>query len=287
MKEYFWPLLAGLVLASIALSGGAKNYQNNSQNNSQNGSQNNTNGQPTISTDTSGGLYNTGSSGSISVAGNRIQMSWSYYGTAADQEYIQLDADPQNSAPINITGYSLVSTSTNNRITIPQSVQLYFTKAQNAAEDVWLFPGERAYIITGRSPLANGFRVNKCSNYLTQDNAFTPPLYASCTPPRDEDISSIPRTNNNNNCFDLINTLSTCQRYTGSLGNNYSYECQQFVSKINYDTCLDKHKNDSDFWAAKTWYVYLRRDNRLWQDRHENVLLQDRDGKTIARISKQ
>jgi hypothetical protein len=216
----------------------------------------------------------------------KISIQWGSITTNPDQEYMEIDANSSNAGPINITGWKLMSTSTGQTIIIPQSTGLYQSNTSNYNENVILSPGERVYLISGRSSIYYGFHANICSGYLNQFNTFTPGLYTSCPAARDENLTSIPRTANNNNCFDLIDSIGSCQTYTQSLNNSYSSQCQQFIeTKLNYQSCVDTHKNDSNFYSPKVWYVYLNRDQSIWQPRRDTVILYDQSGKEVYRIT--
>ena len=219
-----------------------------------------------------------------SVYKGKISM---YVNTSSDAstEYVDIYADSTNKEPINITGWKLLSTSTNQTTYIPQSTYLYFSGQINTEQDVLLGPGEHAYIITGRSPIGHGFKVNKCSGYISQYQSFYPGVWTNCPAPRDEDQSSIPNRVVNDNCFDLINSLSSC-RVPEPLSKAYSYECQAFLTeKINYPYCISHHKNDKDFWGT-TWYVYLKRSEPLWKYRRDVVILYDKVGKPVTQVVK-
>ncbi len=203
----------------------------------------------------------------------------------ATTEYVDIYADFDNKEPINITGWKLLSTSTNQSINIPQSTSLYFTGQQNSEQDVYLAPGEHAYIITGRSPIGYGFKVNKCSGYISQYQSFYPGVWTNCPAPRDEDQSSIPNRVINDDCFDMINSLSSC-RVPDQLSQKYSYECQAFLTeKINYPYCISHHKSDKDFWG-NVWYVYLKRSEPLWKYRRDVIILYDKAGKPVTQVVK-
>lgn len=217
----------------------------------------------------------------------QITTSWGNYGVNdPNQEYIEIDANYNNSQPIKINGWQLVSNTSGTRIIIPQSTNLYFANSNNSDEDVWLWPGEKAYIISGRSPIGYGIHANICSGYLSQFNTFTPNLYTQCPLAHEEDLSSIPRSPVNNNCFDLIDSYPMCTVRTQALDNTYSYQCQNFVStKLNYQSCVDTHKNDANFYSPKTWYIYLKHDSLIWQTKREAVTLYDSAGKKVYSIT--
>ncbi len=219
-----------------------------------------------------------------SVYKGKINM-FVYSSSDASTEYVDIYADYANTEPINITGWKLLSTSTNQSVVIPQSTLLYFSGQTNTEQDVYLAAGEHAYIVTGRSPIGYGFKVNKCSGYLSQYTNFYPGVWTNCPAPRDEDQSSIPKRIVNDNCFDLINSLGSC-RVPEQLSNSYSWECQAFLTeKINYPYCISHHKSDKDFWG-KNWYVYLKRSEPLWRYRKDTMILYDKVGKPVTQVTR-
>jgi hypothetical protein len=302
MKDFATPLLILLAIIGIALFGGVKNGQlipSQAQNQSQNQIPSTNERQMTpdeIAYQVQNTQYQVDQlkqkvdaekeAKLASEYKGKITMTWGW-GTSADQEYIELDANYSNTIPIKITGWQLVSSSTGQRITMPQSTNLYFANSKNTDEDVWLAPGEKAYIITGKSPINSGLHSNICSGYLSQFVYFTPGLYTSCPAPRNENLSSIPRSPNNDNCFDLIESFPSCSIRTQVMDNSYSPECQTFIyTKLNYQSCVDTHKNDKDFYSPKTWYVYLKRTDTIWKTRREEVSLYDSVGKKVYTITR-
>lgn len=216
---------------------------------------------------------------------NQVTLSGGY-GSSADTEYLTIQANSNNQERIKITGWTLTSTTTNNTINIPKSTTLYFSNSINSEEDIYLYPGETAYIITGKSPIGYGFKTNKCSGYLTQYNSFTPYLYTNCPHPSKEDLSSIPNRVSNEECFDLINSYPTCRIQETPLSNKYTSECQDFIyKKINYPNCINVHKNDKDFWG-KEYRIYLKRNDKLWRNGRETIIIYDEFNKPVGKIFK-
>ncbi len=183
--------------------------------------------------------------------------------------------------PINVTGWTIKSLSSGQSVKIPKGTYLFFTGTVNSEEDIYLNSGETLQLITGISPNGASFKLNKCSGYLSQFQTFTPYLYTSCPLPRNEDLSSIPKTVKNDACFDYIESFPGCRIQTQNVPANWSYECTNFIyNKINYPSCINTHKNDKDFYG-KEWRVYLKRSERIWKDRREEIVLYDTTGKIV------
>jgi hypothetical protein len=209
-----------------------------------------------------------------------VSLQYVNRGSDASSEYLVIKVI-NKTQPINITGWTLVSTSTGTRITIPKSTYLYFAGGQNAEQDVYVENGDTIYLTTGNSPIGSGFKVNKCSGYLTQFQIFNPGVNTNCPLPHDENLSSIPRSPVNDACLDYIQNFPQCRIQTETLPLNWGYECTNFIyTKITYPSCVDTHKNDSNFYQHE-WRIYLKRSERIWKNYRENITLYDNNGKVV------
>lgn len=202
-----------------------------------------------------------------------------------NQEYILIRTNSLATTSVPITGWKLKSLASGVSVTIPQASYLYFTGSVNSEQDIYLGTNETVYLLTGNSPNGASFKVNKCSGYLNQFQNFNPYLGGACPAPRNEDLSSIPRTVNNDACFNYIDSMSSCRIQNDPLPPGYakwSTECLDFIyKKVSYPSCIDTHKGDKDFYQPE-WRVYLKRSEKLWKDTREDVVLYDQYGKIVA-----
>ncbi len=199
----------------------------------------------------------------------------------SDREYISIIVEDNATTTIPVTGWVLKSLSTGIQVSIPKGTYLYFLRMVNVEDNIILTGGDKLYLITGMSPIGLSFLINKCTGYLGQFQNFVPYLSSNCPLPKNEDLSSIPRLVINDKCFDYIDYMSRCRVPTDPLPVNWSAECKNFITnKINYSSCIDTHKSDKDFYM-KEWMVYLKRNERLWKDRRETVVLYDNEGKIV------
>ncbi len=209
-----------------------------------------------------------------------VDLSFVSRSNDAKQEYVQIRVN-SSKQPINVTGWTLKSKSSGATVKIPKGTYLFFTGTPNSEEDIYLNSGDVLYLVTGISPNGASFKVNKCSGYLSQFQTFTPYLSTYCPQPRNEDLSSIPKTVNNDACLDYIDYFPSCRIQTETLPANWSYECTSFIyNKINYPSCVSTHKNDKDFYLNE-WRVYLKRSEKIWKDRREEIILYDSNGKIV------
>ena len=210
-----------------------------------------------------------------------ITLSYINRSTNPSQEYVTIKMVGNATGTVPVTGWVLKSLNTKNQTTIPKASYLFFAGTMNTEDNIFLIGGDTLYLITGISPNGSSFRANKCSGYLGQFQTFVPYLNSNCPAPRDEDLSSIPKTTANDRCFDYIDSMQTCKIQTETPPQYLGVECNNFISrKINYSSCVDTHKNDKDFYL-KEWRVYLKRGESLWKDKREIIVLYDNFGKVV------
>jgi hypothetical protein len=212
-----------------------------------------------------------------------VHLNYISRSQSADQEYasIRVDQGAASTTTVPLAGWTLHSASTGQTVSIPGAAALYFSNSINSESPIVLSAGDTLYLITGHSPNGASFRLNKCSGYLSQFQSFVPYISTSCPAPRDEDLSSIPHTVNNDACFDYIDSFPTCRVQTDNLPASWSQQCTKFIyEKITYGSCIATHKNDADFYLHD-WRVYLKRTEPIWKDRREEVILSDQNGKIV------
>jgi hypothetical protein len=195
--------------------------------------------------------------------------------TDPKKEYIEITAASDNKSPIRITGWKLVG-ERGLDISIGQGAILAYSGQVNSQNDIFLNPGESAYIITGQSPIGTSFKLNKCSGYFSQFNVFIPSLPRQCSDPSKENLP----TGLEDACLDYIDDLPRC-RMQISIPSYLSPQCQAYINdKVNYTTCVDVHKNDLDFYKPE-WRIYLGRTDDLWKKDRELIILKDESGNIV------
>ena len=203
--------------------------------------------------------------------------------TGSVSEYVILKAANTNTEKLLITGLRLESSASGRGVDIPKGVQLPFQNQVNVEQPIYLAAGETAYIITGRSPLGTSFRLNKCTGFFSQFQSFIPSIPGRCPLPSSEPLTK-PTNQYNDQCLDYISTLRKCQVVTKP-PTNISPECQKYVTtEINYTKCVERHKNDKDFYDPE-WRVYLNRDDTLWKSNREVIYLYDGDHRVIDAVT--
>jgi hypothetical protein len=202
-----------------------------------------------------------------------------------DYEYVVLHMDDNATTTAQITDWQLKSLSSGQVVEIPDGTELFWNGQVNGTEPIIMVPGDTIYVLTGVSPIGYNFRVNKCSGYLTQYQNFIPYLSTNCPSPSEESSTTIPNIAGNDACLDYIENLPSCQEPTDQPPVSWSYGCVNFITtKLNYNSCIGTHKNDSDFYQ-KEWRVYLGRSQTLWQSEREDIVLYDQSGKIVSELT--
>lgn len=223
----------------------------------------------------------------------------SYVGNAsssdAREEYVQISVAQSAHGPINITGWVLRSGATGRYAYIPRGTALPTSGVVNPVADITLTPGERAYLISGTSPVGASFRENKCIGYFEAYQDFAPTLPQQC-PSGGDELASLYGTPyiHDPKCIDYAETVPRCRVPVPPASADLSLTCEEFFeARLNYNGCVEAHGGDADF-AGDTWRIYLGRKNDkpflredtaaygpLWRDRHEVVELIDKKGYTV------
>lgn len=219
----------------------------------------------------------------------RGKVSVSHYISGAGSsspgsEYLQISLS-QNAAPVTISGWSLKSEASGNLATIPVGSDLPISGTINGGLPITLQPGQKAIIISGRSPIGASFRENKCIGYFAQFQKFYPSLPNTCPTPNTEYQTYYgPDYIRDSACISYVNKVSRCQAVlTPPVG--VTSACSLFLTNhLNYNGCITTHQNDADF-KGNTWRIYLDRTASMWRSSHEVVKVLDAEGKTVDSFS--
>ena len=211
------------------------------------------------------------------------------YGAEANkpsEEYVTLET--RGNAPIDITGWKLRSSVTGGGASIGKGAKLAYSAQINIEGNVMLESGDRAIVVTGRSPVGVSFLVNKCSGYFEQFQNFTPSLYTLCPRPADELNDFGPR-NLPDVCIDYLERTQNCQMIL-SPPTDLPPVCNSFITEnINYNSCVQNHKGDDDFYGypgnGREWRIFLNRDQELWKQKREIIELIDKSGVVVDSFS--
>jgi len=140
-----------------------------------------------------------------------------------------------------------------------------------ANSDIELGSGESADIFTGPSPLLINFRANNCFGWLADSYNIG---YSLNYCPRFAlgDLWGLDSV-----CQELILRNNNCQPPSADVLNKYTGACRLWVEKnMNYNACVLKHKDDSDFF--KGWQIYTGNYNQIVDPLHDKIELRDQAG---------
>lgn len=205
--------------------------------------------------------------------------------TSPSEEYLEIKADKKNKSPMRITGWKLEGKGGLD-VAIGKGASFIHTESSvQPQEDIYLKPGEKAVIATGLSPIGTSFKINKCVGYFNQFHEFYPNLNAECPALREEDLPK--NIDSDDKCFNYIKTIPACKTMISIPYKNSSLSssCQDFVIRnANYKSCVEKHKDDLDFYSPE-WRVYLGRNEELWKKSRETINLYDEKNNLIDSAS--
>lgn len=177
--------------------------------------------------------------------------------------------------PVNITGWQIGTPRSS--AFIPRAFTI--PEIDLSERDILLPPGGEAIIVTGTPAYTRNFRENQCVGYFTESNSFTPGLSSSC--PDRPGRSLLLDMKFNGACIDAIEGISSC-RTPASRGPFapavVGQACLDFMNEnFNYFGCVKNLRDRRDF-LESTWRVSLKRGQKLFDPRHDRVLLRDESG---------
>lgn len=153
------------------------------------------------------------------------------------------------------------------------------------AQDVYTFggsvdrlvirPGDEVRLFSGTSPRGN-FRINKCIGYLAEFGNFNPPLEQNCPSNLSEATNYL-----SNACRSYIGSLSSCETPKPSNISFNDASCHNYMNTINYESCVSKHRGDSDFLEREIW-VWVGDNLKYFDQGGDLIRISDKSGKLIS-----
>ncbi len=201
------------------------------------------------------------------------------------QEYVSIRVSGSLQSSITITGWTLQSSTNSLKVTIGSAAQIPALGDVNTNAPITLGSNSTVYVTTGFSPNGASFRTNECTGYFEQFQDFSPTLPMECPRPRDEMFLFPEKTAGNAECENFINSLRQCTLTVTEIPGKIGSSCQDFIlNNLSYNGCILKHKNDPNFYRDE-WRVFLNRNQELWSNSHDRILLLDENGKLVSAVS--
>lgn len=176
--------------------------------------------------------------------------------------------------PVDLTGWQIGST----RSSQPLPRAFNIPEIDATEQDIYLAPGGELIIVTGTPSYAKNFRENACLGYLNQTHAFTPSLSNSCID-ASPDRADLLRRGFNGACVDAIRAVPTCRTPQGPFqAAIIKSECIDYMNQnFSYAGCVKNFRDRKEF-LKPAWRVSLRLPSKLFDVRHDRVVLRDRQG---------
>jgi len=186
------------------------------------------------------------------------------------QEQINLSASGGESGSIDITGWKIKSAQ-RGEIIIGKGLAL--PQFSSFLSDIRLESGDSVKIVVGISPLLSSFQINGCFGWL--NNVYNIDSSLNYCPLIQ--ISDLTGFGLDSACQNLILNSGSCRAPSDTVLNNYSRECRIWVEQnLNYNVCVKKHMNGSDFY--KGWQIYTGNNNLFYDQLHDRIELRDQAG---------
>lgn len=203
----------------------------------------------------------------------KIRISSAYAGSGISYGRVVLSAGFDIGGRINVSGWELRANRGGQFV--PQAISLYDPTGLASEGDIFLGSGEALTLYTTQSAIGKNLRLNKCIGYLENTNKFTPSLPLACPYLGNEPEVSV----FTGRCQDYVRSLGSCRLPDADPDvPSGDYACESFLDSINYRGCFERHRGDPDF-LSRDWWAWTGR--RFLDERHDRILLLDRDGKLV------
>ena len=203
--------------------------------------------------------------------------------TRPEQEYFTLMVSNELQTPITITGWKVFDKNKKTSYSLPKAVKVLGTDGIQKAVPVIVKAGNTIIVSSGRSPIGNSFRINKCSGYRSQFKRFTPTIETDCPSPMDEFVAggTVPYTDTR--CYEIVNRLRQCTAVV-KIPPTVSKQCYDFLEKILTERgCVKSHRNDRDFFSSE-WRMFLGSQKELWRNRDNILYLLDENNNLVTTL---
>lgn len=203
--------------------------------------------------------------------------------TSPSREYIRVILPSDSKKDEVLSGLTLRSGALGISVKIPDGTVIPLLGVAYHNEPIILKPSGRAIVSTGRSPIGTSFQVNQCTGYLGQFQEYVPELRKDCPSPIDE--LKLYGPYNESVCRDFVDSIPRCTTSRTTPPSTLSSACKTFiVEKLNYNSCVLRHKNDSEFFTGE-WRIFLGRTEELWKNKQEIIRLMNDKGETLDAIT--
>ena len=193
-----------------------------------------------------------------------------YYGQVS--LYASLAAENQ----VDVTGW--VFQANRGSQVVPRAVNLYDPSGLAGESDIRLSNSDMLNIYSTQSAIGENLRMNKCIGYLENYNHFTPQLPLSCPYIDRSEIANFTGA-----CQNVITSVGSCKFPPDNpLIAPTDYACKDYLSRMNYKGCFERHSGDADF-LSHEWRAWAG--TRFLDPSHDNVYLYDRLGLLVDTYS--
>lgn len=209
--------------------------------------------------------------GSVTVSAGNVSSE------DPDTEYITINV--VGTAPVDITGWRLVSGASGDSTRIPSGASLPRSGRINDTGRIVLNPGEQAVVVTGESPLGVSFKENMCTGYLAHRQDYTPALSQQCPAASIEfDRYFTGNTLRDDACYYRMQATPIC---TPPDDEGLSSRCRDLIDEhLTYNGCVATHQH-STYFPGRTWRIYLEKRSEMWKSTRDAIKLLDAQGKTV------
>ncbi len=199
-----------------------------------------------------------------------------------NEEYVVLLVSRALQSPVNITGWRLFDYTNRVSYKIPSGVDIVDPGRVYGLGNIVVGGGDRIIVVSGRSPIGDSFRVNKCLGYRQQFKDFSPSIKEVCEDPENILLANQDVPFTDDKCFDVVEDLDECEAVV-DIPSGVSRACKSFLrDELTEEGCVKRDRNNPDFLLPE-WRIFLDSRKELWEDKKRNAIyLIDNNNKLVA-----
>ena len=202
----------------------------------------------------------------------------------SDAEHFILLVSNTLKESITITDWSVVDRESGESYVFPKGVKILGSaELEYLSLPIKVRSGDVVIVSSGRSPVGDSFRVNKCSGYRSQFKEFVPSIKTSCPDPVREFLDDRTVPFSDDVCYAAIVSLPACTVPT-AIPSKVTKECRDFLKNVLTEQgCVARYKDEADFFTPE-WRLFLNSRRELWRNRDNVLYLLDDDGLLVATL---
>ena len=200
------------------------------------------------------------------------------------EEYFVILVSNDTPIPFSLTGWKILDFNGKKSYTFGKGVSRLFPLGRNLRENIGIEAGTVIIVSSGKSPVGDSFRINRCTGFREQFKDFSPALKRACPNVREfleKTTKSI--SFSDEVCYNVLSRIGRCEAVVGRTP-GASSECKAFIQEdLTEKGCVAAFKNNPSFYLPE-WRVFLNSKKEIWKGDSNALYLLDNQDLLVATL---